>query len=175
MVTANAHWTERSVEDFVHRIAADFIVQIEKKMDEDNISQKALAAELDVSVGRVSQVLNNPGNLTLKNIVQYSRCLGMKVTIVAYEDADPLNQLGPINPKVFNLTWENAGRPRDMWALSGDLQIAQSGANWPYYGCFLGYAYSAVHSTWNVNSNTVSQEPFALTSNLEERGTAAHA
>ena len=79
-----------------------------------------------VSPGRVSQVLNNPGNLTLKNTVRCARALGMKVAVVAYEDGDPKNKKGLVNSEIFHACWKNAGSPSDFFALSattGALQL----------------------------------------------------
>jgi len=111
------HWTERSNKDFLFRIAADFIVQLEDKMESLQISQDELAQRLGVSKGRVSQILNNPGNITLGKIVEYARTLKMKVSIVAYDDNDPKNERGPINSEVFSICWEKFGKPRDFWAF----------------------------------------------------------
>lgn len=113
-VATKQHWTERSIDDFVHKIATDFVAQIETKMDADKMSRQELAGALRVSAGRVSQVLNNPGNLTMRKIVEYSRILGMKVAIVAYEDGDPHNQNGPINSEIFYECWKNSGQPNDL-------------------------------------------------------------
>jgi transcriptional regulator with XRE-family HTH domain len=111
------HWTTRSTEDFVYRISSDFALQLENKMDEDSVSQFGLAEKLNVSPGRISQILRNPGNLTLKKMVEYARSLGMKVAVVAYEDDDPENKNGPINSQIFNQCWARAGKPRDFFAL----------------------------------------------------------
>lgn len=111
------HWTGRSNKDFLFRIAADFIAQLEDKMESLPISQDELAQRLGVTKGRVSQILNNPGNITLGKIVEYARTLEMKVSIVAYEDNDPNNERGPINSAVFSICWEKSGKPRDFWAF----------------------------------------------------------
>jgi transcriptional regulator with XRE-family HTH domain len=111
------HWTERSNKDFLFRIAADFITQLEDKMESLPMSQYELAQRLNVTKGRVSQILNNPGNITLSKIVKYARTLGLKVSIVAYEDNDPNNEKGPINSEVFSICWEKSGKPRDFWAF----------------------------------------------------------
>jgi len=71
-----------------------------------------------VTDGRISQVLNNPGNLTLRKVVEYARALGMKVSIVAYEDGDPDNVSGPINSEIFNMCWKKAGCPNDFFGLA---------------------------------------------------------
>jgi predicted XRE-type DNA-binding protein len=112
------HWTERSVDDFLYKIGWDFVAQIEHLIESGQTSQAALAESLGVSKGRVSQVLSNPGNLTLKNIVRYARALGKKVSVVAYDDADPDNQRGPINAEIFSACWERAGKPTDYFALN---------------------------------------------------------
>lgn len=113
----NIHWTERSIKDYIFRIAADFIVQLEDKMESSPLTQDALAKKLGVSKGRVSQVFNNPGNISVKTMVEYCRVLNMKVAIVAYEDNDPENKKGPINSEIFKICWEKSGKPRDFWAF----------------------------------------------------------
>lgn len=112
-----SHWTERSNRDFLYRIVNDFIGQIEKKMEKDNISQGKLAQKLRRSKGRISQLLNNPGNFSLITVIKLSRILGMKVSIVAYEDDDPANTRGPINPEIFTACWEKCKNPGDFWAV----------------------------------------------------------
>ena len=99
----NTHWTNRSSKDFLFRIAADFVSQLEDKMESASMSQDELAQRLGVTKGRVSQILNNPGNITLAKVIEYARTLEMKVSIVAYEDDDPRNERGPINSAVFNV------------------------------------------------------------------------
>jgi transcriptional regulator with XRE-family HTH domain len=111
------HWTERNIKDYLFRITADFIAQLEKKMESLNIPQDELAKRLKITKGRVSQIFNHPGNVTLANIVKYARTLGMKVSIVAYEDDDPENRKGPINSEVFQICWEKSGKPRDFWGF----------------------------------------------------------
>jgi transcriptional regulator with XRE-family HTH domain len=112
------HWTETSLENFLHRIASDFVNQIEQAMDAAGTSQAQLAKALGVSESRVSQVLNNPGNLTLRKLIEYSRALKKKVAIVAYDDDDPHNQNGPVNSGVFAACWEQAGRPTDFFEMA---------------------------------------------------------
>ncbi|MBA2526975.1 MAG: helix-turn-helix transcriptional regulator [Pyrinomonadaceae bacterium] len=109
-----SHWTERSVDDFVHRMSFDFITQLAKRLESSPLSRAELARKLGVSKGRISQILNNPGNLTLKRAVAYARAVGMKVSVVAYDDGDPDNQNGPISSEIFGICWENQNRPRDF-------------------------------------------------------------
>jgi transcriptional regulator with XRE-family HTH domain len=122
----NNHWTGRSTEDFVYRISSDFALQIEKKMDEGPVTQSSLAERLGVTPGRVSQVLRNPGNLTLRKMVEYAASLGMKVSVIAYEDGDTQNQNGPINSEIFNACWIKAGKPNDFFALKPAFEVVQN-------------------------------------------------
>jgi transcriptional regulator with XRE-family HTH domain len=136
-----AHWTQRSVADFVYNISSNFVAQLETRMEEKEISRSELAALLNKSNGRVSQVFNNPGNLSLRVIVEFARTLGMKVSIVAYDDGDAANDNGPINPEVFVKSWERAKRPRDLFdaaevdarqALSNYIPISFQGGTEGY-------------------------------------------
>ncbi len=108
------HWTEDSADDFVHSVVGDFVRFLEKRMG-DSISQGELARRLNVSEGRVSQVLNNPGNLSLKTMVQYSRAIGVKIAIVGYDDRDAGNNQGPVAAEIFTACWERLGSPRDFF------------------------------------------------------------
>ncbi len=126
----NPHWTERSTADFVHRIAADFAIQIEKRM-RGSISQKELAERMGVSEGNVSQSFNNPSNFTLKKIVRLARALGLKVSVVAYDDNDPGNQNGPIHSEIFEACWERADKPADFFRLRESTQaFAEPASFW---------------------------------------------
>ena len=121
-----AHWTESSTADFLYRISSDYIRQIEKAMDDAGSNQAKLATSLGVSESRVSQVLNNPGNLTLRNVIDYARALGRKVAIVAYDDNDPDNQNGPINSEVFAKCWEKLGCPADFFDLAQTERVTST-------------------------------------------------
>ena len=123
------HWTERSLDDFVHRIASDFAIQIEKRMG-DSINQKELAERMGVSEGNVSQSFNNPSNFTLKKIVRFARALGLKVSVVAYDDNDPTNQNGPIHSEIFETCWERIGKPADFFKLQESTQVLDPYSYW---------------------------------------------
>lgn len=114
---SNKHWTERSTEDYLYRIASDFVRCLEASMG-DEINQARLADRLGVSEGRVSQFLNNPGNFTLRKIIEYARALGLKVAIVGYNDGDTQNLSGPIPAEIFSKAWEKIGAPRDFEELN---------------------------------------------------------
>jgi transcriptional regulator with XRE-family HTH domain len=112
--TMTTHWTASSVDDFVHRLSFDFITQLAKRLESSPLNRVKLASALGVSKGRVSQILNNPSNLTLKRAVAYARALGMKVSVVAYDDGDHNNENGPVNSEIFSICWEKAGSPTDF-------------------------------------------------------------
>lgn len=113
-MNSQVHWTEARTEDFLYKISADFVAQLEREIERLPRKQAEVAEKLGVSEGRVSQIINNPGNLTLKVIIRFARALGLKVAIVAYSDGDDKNEKGPINSDVFRVCWENAGRPRNF-------------------------------------------------------------
>ena len=109
----NKHWTEESTSAFAFELAAGFVRFIERSLD--HLSQADIARRLNVSEGSVSQMINAPGNFTLKRIVEYARrALRAKVTILAYDDGDPENLKGPIQPEVFLECWNRCGKPKDF-------------------------------------------------------------
>jgi transcriptional regulator with XRE-family HTH domain len=125
------HWTERSVNDFLYRITADFVAQLEDKIASKSLNKSELAQKLGISKGRVSQILNNPGNLSLRTIIKFARALGIKIAIVAYDDKDQDNKRGPIDSEIFRICWENSGRPADFWSLKESRCAVTSTATLP--------------------------------------------
>ncbi len=111
------HWTQRNIAAFVHRVSFDFVTQIQKRLEQAHISKKQLARSLNVTPSRVSQVLNDPGNLTLANAVEYAKGAGLKVALIAYDDGDSENNNGPINAEIFEQCWKLQGSPVDFFDL----------------------------------------------------------
>lgn len=111
------HWTSQSIEDFVNRISNDFVVQLEKRIEDKEITYQEVADRVGVTGGAVSQVLNKPGNLELKTMVQYAQSVGMKVAIIAYDDGDYDNDKGPIISEIFTQCWNRLGKPQDFFDL----------------------------------------------------------
>lgn len=120
------NWTEESVANFLSRITFDFITQLDKRMDAIPLKQSELAKKLGVTEGSVSQILNNPSNLSLKTIVKYARALGVKVALVAYDDNDPENANGLINSEIFTASWERVGKPQDFFELNNKPQSTET-------------------------------------------------
>ena len=127
------HWTEESAKDFLFAIALDFVDQLEAKMEAMGWDRAKLAQKAKVSKGYVSQVLNNPGNLSLDTIVKFARALKLKVSVVAYDDGDESNERGPINAEIFRLCWERANKPADMWSFRESLQVRVKPVDCHYY------------------------------------------
>jgi len=111
-----AHWTDTTI-NFTHRIAADFLAQVENKIEQGDIKRSELAERLGRSPGRVSQMFN-AGNITLQSAVRLARAACMKVALVAYDDGDPENQNGPINSEIFYQCWRQIGSPETFFELA---------------------------------------------------------
>jgi transcriptional regulator with XRE-family HTH domain len=159
------HWTEKSTDDFLYRIAADFVRQVESAMENAGVNQAGLAKRLKVSEGRVSQVLNNPGNLTLRKIVEYVRALGRKVAIVEYDDGDSKNLRGPVNSEIFAKCWYAAGMPSDFFELANG-----AAANTMTY--ILGPAQPYYIQKLKVCKKAANTEPAPAAMTLDVVGTA---
>lgn len=102
------HWTENSVDDFAFRLTADFGREIQDAAEARNIVQDELDHE----------------SMTLAAMIRHARALGLKVTIVVYDDGDPANHNGPINPEIFSICWANAGKPKDFFELDEQTRAA---------------------------------------------------
>jgi len=113
------HWTSESVEAFKYAVASDFIGQLQTRIDENEVRQKDIARALGISEARVSQLFNRPDNLTLRTLVKLVRVLGLKLSIVAYEDA---REAGPVHPDIFRQCWEAMGAPKDMFELQERME-----------------------------------------------------
>lgn len=138
------HWTEQSIKDYLFSVGENFIAQLEEKMKNiSGMTQGKLAKKLNLSKGRVSQIFNMTGNITLENIIKYSRALGMKVAIVVYEDNDPKNKKGLINPEIFKTCWEKMGKPRDFWAFENQYNNIASTSNIPIKNTISGIFYGS--------------------------------
>ncbi|MGB7201470.1 MAG: helix-turn-helix transcriptional regulator [Pyrinomonadaceae bacterium] len=112
------HWTEANLDDYKSRITFDFLAQMLDFMAALPISQADLAGKLGIGESAVSQILNNPNNLTLKTIIKYTRALGLKVSLLAYDDDDPDNTRGPVGSEIFAECWKRLGKPREVFVLA---------------------------------------------------------
>jgi hypothetical protein len=96
------HWTERSTEDYLYSIVADFALQIEELCEEDNLEEG---------------FMEEPETITLEKIIKLARSKKMKVALVAYDDNDPDNERGPVNADIFRICWEKCGKPTTFFDL----------------------------------------------------------
>jgi hypothetical protein len=115
------HWTSESTLNFTHRIASDFLAQVETKIEKGEVTRSELADRLDRTPGRVSQLFN-AANMTLQSAVRLARAANMKVALVAYEDGDPKNDNGPVNCEIFNTCWRHLGSPSNFFELSSVIK-----------------------------------------------------
>lgn len=104
-------------EDFHFQVALGFIDQCEMEMARRELKRKDLAANLGVTESYISQIFNNPANLTLKTISRIARNFGEKASVVLYDDNDPTNQKGALSPMVFVECWNLMGKPANQWEV----------------------------------------------------------
>jgi hypothetical protein len=109
------HWTQESAKDLAYHLSLDFFTQLQDRFEESELMQKEFAQKVQRSPGRVSQIFNSPPpNPKVDSVVRYAQALGLKVSIVAYDDEDGPNDKGPIFSGVFAKCWEVMGKPRDL-------------------------------------------------------------
>lgn len=87
------HWTEKSPEDFAHRLLFDLEAQI------------------------VVDTRETDDLPTIVEVVKIVRSLGLKVSLVVYDDDDRPNHQGPVNSEIFTKCWERCGKPKDFFEL----------------------------------------------------------
>ncbi|HEX9120810.1 MAG TPA: XRE family transcriptional regulator [Terriglobales bacterium] len=110
------HWTA-NIDDFVYFVQSDFMAQIALCLEAESTPRKDYAHRLGITPSRVSQLLNDPNNLTVRNIVKFARGIGKKVAIVVYDDLDQANNKGPLNGEIFDRCWQAVGQPRDVFSI----------------------------------------------------------
>ena len=123
MTDPNQHWTNREIDRFVSAVSFDFVTQIAKIIKAGKMNQDQFAEVLGRSKSRVSQLLNDPGNLRLETIVAMARGVGLKVSVVAYDDNDPDNNNGPVNSGIFESCWSNHGKPTVFGAIATWIDV----------------------------------------------------
>lgn len=125
------HWTQESTKDFAYHLSLDFFTQLQDRFDHSELLRKEFAGKVRLSAGRISQIFNSPPvNPKVESLVKYAQALGLKVSIVAYDDDDPNNDKGPIFSEVLAKCWENMGKPRDLSAFSVASDSDLNSINW---------------------------------------------
>ncbi|MBN2383594.1 helix-turn-helix transcriptional regulator [bacterium] len=104
-------WTE-DLESLRYHTTFVFITTLSNKMHELGLNQRGLAERLGISESRVSQIFNNPGNLTLSKMIKWAHAVELKIAVVPYNDEDPNFKKAPVIADAFTKLWELHGRPR---------------------------------------------------------------
>lgn len=150
--STHKHWTAVSSQDFQYRVSSDFISQIENKLDEMDWTQSILAGKVGVTEGRISQIFNNPGNLTLRSMTDLAKAAGMKMSVLAYDDGDSENIRGPINSEVFTNCWNELGKPYDNWSFEDSITSYQEKVKTKVFSQVFVELFDTV-SDWKVSSH----------------------
>lgn len=154
-----SHWTAGNPLRLVRSISSDFIAQLETRMEHfDGFNHAELAKRLDVTLGRVSQMMNSPGNFTLKNGVVYANGCDMNLAMVAYPK-EAVKTSAPISGDVFRACWEVAGCPTNMFEVAENT-VGFGTNNWGV-AC-IGHTWGALPITLGGGTT--------LTSNTAETG-----
>jgi predicted XRE-type DNA-binding protein len=154
------HYTSESDKSFVRRILFDFVAQLEERLAVSQIKQSDVARKLNISESAVSQVLNlDRSNFSLETLVKYARALGMKVSLVAYDDKDPTNENGPVGSEIFSLSWAKLGMPRDTWSVNEVVAANYARQPVTYLGFTQGYTNS---TSVAANDSTTWQMPLYM-------------
>lgn len=107
----NLHWTAQSTNSYQFSITVDVTDMISERMEEIGISQKELAARMNLSEGRISQILRDNANPTLATLINLCSAVGLKLGLLPYNDEDPQNQQGPVPASLFLECWSRMGKP----------------------------------------------------------------
>ncbi len=102
------------IETCTRLVKQDFLDQLKAYMREKKVTQSQLAKALGVSEGRISQVLNNPTNVTLLTSIKLVRALGLKMSVVGYDAEETAPH---VSGEAMRAAWEAEGRPADFWDL----------------------------------------------------------
>lgn len=123
----STHWTARSIADYRYSVISSFLMQLERKMLDEDIQQKDLAERLGLTAGRVSQILNGKlDNFSVEKIVSYAQALDFDVAVVAYDNRNGELPRRPINPQIFALCWERQGKPQNFFDLQEEEPLKLS-------------------------------------------------
>lgn len=120
MSQADVHWSAKSDDDFRFCVASQFVDQIEKRLEELEMSYTDLAKKINRTLGRVSQFMNDPGDLKLSTMVRIVRVLGLKFTIVVYAEDQ---SRGIVEPVFVKRCWEHHKCPTNRWDVNTALGI----------------------------------------------------
>ncbi len=113
-----------NVESHLSTITFNAILRLRQELEANNISQAKLAEAISKSPGRVSQVFNPDRPMTLKQMVKVARAMGLKASVVFYDDGDKEDRFGPLNPGIFESCWIECNKPVRMGQISASATNA---------------------------------------------------
>ncbi len=99
-------------------IAIDYLTDLESAMDAKGISRDDLAKILNVPERLINEQFGNPSNPCIYSMIRMARAIGLKISIVTYDDGDAENEKGPIIANIFKECWEKAGKPKNGWDMA---------------------------------------------------------
>lgn len=71
----------------------------------------ALQLDKATNTELVQDLLDKCEKISLENTIELARTLGMKLSVVAYDDDDSQNNHVPVDSEIFRLCWERCGKP----------------------------------------------------------------
>jgi transcriptional regulator with XRE-family HTH domain len=105
------------IEDMRYRIVADFLVQIDQMLVEKDMTHADLAERSGVTPGRISQIFNNPGNVTMDTVVALADAVGFSVSLVACDMGKKAPERGYVLAGILAECWRRMGRPTNYFDL----------------------------------------------------------
>lgn len=111
------HWTEESTDAYKYALTFDFIDQVEAQIELKGITFEQLAVTVNYSPESLKKLFENPWDMTIEFMIKLCKAVGMKLSLLAYDDNDPENYGGPINSQIILNCWEDRGKPKNMFDL----------------------------------------------------------
>jgi hypothetical protein len=99
------HWTARTTQDYKYCIVYNTVAQLDHFLMLKN--------------GDYSEhfLVDDPGAVSLEEVIKLVRSHGLKLVMLAYDDGDPENKRGPVNSEIFVECWKRCGKPIDFFEL----------------------------------------------------------
>jgi len=118
------HWTAESDENFWFAVVLDCLFQLENRMAELGMNYAEFSERVGLSEDEIERLFNEDSDeIPMTTLVKWAKALGMKLTLVAYDDGDVKvgsednARCGPVNPEIFAHCWKIMGKPRNVWDI----------------------------------------------------------
>ena len=106
--------------DCLYKLSHQFTSQIKIAMDQGGLKYKDIAERMGLTPGRVSQIMHDPGNITLSTMIKLGNAVGLKTSVLLYDyNYDNLDD-DHIIPSVFRACWRRLGSPKNMLDIYDD-------------------------------------------------------